>query len=66
MSLHQIVILFCLQNVTTADLRGKKARLLRHLAANNMLEETSSDVFKPTAFSQSLVQPVFGEWINYL
>lgn len=42
------------------------SRLLRHLAANNLLEETSSDVFKPTLFSQSLVQPVFGEWINYL
>ncbi|KAK6077443.1 s-adenosyl-l-methionine-dependent methyltransferase [Seiridium cupressi] len=35
------------------------------LTANGMLEETSINVFKPTAFSQSLLEPVFGEWLNY-
>ncbi|MCJ1386377.1 hypothetical protein MMC17_009503 [Xylographa soralifera] len=42
------------------------ARLLRHLAANHMLQEPSIQVFKPTAFTLALLQPVFGEWINYL
>ena len=43
-----------------------KVRLLRHLAANHMLQEISIGVFKPTAFTLALLQPVFGEWINYL
>ncbi|KAL1866897.1 hypothetical protein Daus18300_006600 [Diaporthe australafricana] len=42
------------------------ARILRHLAANHVLQEVSADVFKPTKFSISLLQPVFGEWITYL
>ncbi|RMZ85134.1 hypothetical protein DV738_g248, partial [Chaetothyriales sp. CBS 135597] len=41
-------------------------RLLRHLAANHLLEETSIGVFKQTKFSLALIQPVFGEWINHL
>ncbi|KAL2151685.1 hypothetical protein VTH82DRAFT_6783 [Thermothelomyces myriococcoides] len=41
-------------------------RLLRHLAANGMLEETSIGVFKPSKFTTALLEPVFGEWINYL
>lgn len=41
-------------------------RLLRHLAASNLLEETSIGVFKPTKFTFALLQPVFGEWINSL
>lgn len=42
------------------------ARLLRHLAANHMLQETSIGAFKPTKFTLALLQPVFGEWINFL
>lgn len=41
-------------------------RLLRHLAANNVLQETSIGVFKPTKLAISFTQPVFGEWINHL
>ncbi|RMD44105.1 hypothetical protein DV735_g969, partial [Chaetothyriales sp. CBS 134920] len=41
-------------------------RLLRHLAANHLLEETSIGIFKPTKFSLAFLQPVFGEWINHL
>ena len=41
-------------------------RLLRHLAANHMLQETSIGVFLPTKFTHALLEPVFGEWINYL
>ncbi|KAE8367010.1 S-adenosyl-L-methionine-dependent methyltransferase [Aspergillus caelatus] len=41
-------------------------RLLRHLASNHMLHEPSVGVFKPTPFTKSLLQPVFGEWINHL
>ncbi|KAL7952329.1 S-adenosyl-L-methionine-dependent methyltransferase [Trichoderma compactum] len=42
------------------------SRILRHLAVNHILEEVSASLYKPTAFSLSLLQPVFGEWINYL
>ncbi|OOF94199.1 hypothetical protein ASPCADRAFT_51459 [Aspergillus carbonarius ITEM 5010] len=42
------------------------ARILRHLAANHVLEESAPGIFKPTPFSLSLLQPVFGEWINFL
>ncbi|KAI4592216.1 hypothetical protein KJ359_011455 [Pestalotiopsis sp. 9143b] len=35
------------------------------MAANGMLEETSFNVFKPAGFSQSLLEPVFGEWVNH-
>ncbi|KAK8069621.1 S-adenosyl-L-methionine-dependent methyltransferase [Apiospora phragmitis] len=42
------------------------ARLLRHIASNHMLEEVSADVFRPSAFATSLLQPAYGEWINYL
>lgn len=45
---------------------GDLARLLRHLAANHMLQETSIGAFKPTKFTLALLQPVFGEWINHL
>ncbi|KUI74029.1 Demethylsterigmatocystin 6-O-methyltransferase [Cytospora mali] len=41
-------------------------RILRHLAANNVLRETSVGVFKPTTLSISFTNPVFGEWINHL
>lgn len=41
-------------------------RLLRHLAANHVLQETSIGVFKPTKLSISFTQSVFGEWINHL
>ncbi|KAK0511168.1 hypothetical protein JMJ35_006720 [Cladonia borealis] len=41
-------------------------RLVRHLAANNMLEEVSPGRFTQTAFTLALLQPVFGEWINYM
>ncbi|OBR03148.1 O-methyltransferase [Colletotrichum higginsianum IMI 349063] len=42
------------------------SRILRHLAANHVLEEPSAGVFKPTALSVSFTKPVFGEWINHL
>ncbi|KEY64592.1 hypothetical protein S7711_03651 [Stachybotrys chartarum IBT 7711] len=41
-------------------------RLLRHLATNHVLQETSKGVFKPTSLSISFTKPVFGEWINHL
>ncbi|KAL2824851.1 S-adenosyl-L-methionine-dependent methyltransferase [Aspergillus cavernicola] len=41
-------------------------RLLRHLASSHMLQEPSIGVFEPTPFTKSLLQPVFGEWINHL
>ncbi|KAJ5497534.1 hypothetical protein N7463_009521 [Penicillium fimorum] len=41
-------------------------RILRHLASNHMLKEPSIGVFEPTPFTESLLQPVFGEWINHL
>ena len=41
-------------------------RILRHLGANNLLEEVTPGMFKQTAFTLALLQPVFGEWINYL
>ena len=44
----------------------RTARILRHLAANHMLQEVSIGVFEPTEFTLALLQPVFGEWINYL
>lgn len=31
-----------------------------------MLQEVSIGIFKPTEFTLALLQPVFGEWINYL
>ncbi|KAK8084446.1 hypothetical protein PG997_005717 [Apiospora hydei] len=42
------------------------SRLLRHLASNQMLEEVSCEVYRPSPFAASLLQPAFGEWINYL
>ncbi|KAJ5578593.1 uncharacterized protein N7459_007557 [Penicillium hispanicum] len=42
------------------------ARILRHLATNHVLQEDLAGKFKPTKFSVSLLQPVFGEWINFL
>ncbi|KAL9617509.1 MAG: hypothetical protein Q9160_007720 [Pyrenula sp. 1 TL-2023] len=41
-------------------------RLLRHLAANHLLEEPAVGVFKPTKFTLALLEPVFGEWINHI
>lgn len=40
-------------------------RILRHLKATNVLEETAPGECKPTAFSKALLEPVFGEWINW-
>ena len=40
-------------------------RMLRHLAATNLLEEVSG-AYRQTAFTKSLVEPVFGAWIDYL
>ncbi|KAL7928632.1 S-adenosyl-L-methionine-dependent methyltransferase [Trichoderma chlorosporum] len=42
------------------------SRILRHLSVNHVIEEVSASVYKPTTFSLALLQPVFGEWINYL
>ncbi|KAK8045535.1 O-methyltransferase [Apiospora rasikravindrae] len=41
-------------------------RLLRHMASNDMLEEVSSDVYRSSPFTTSLLKPAFGEWINFL
>ncbi|KAL2039673.1 hypothetical protein N7G274_007532 [Stereocaulon virgatum] len=41
-------------------------RLLRHLAANHLLLESSIGTYMPTRFSLAFLQPVFGEWINHL
>lgn len=41
-------------------------RLLRHLAANNILQETTTGHFQPTNLSISFTQPVFREWINHM
>ncbi|KAF7184708.1 hypothetical protein CNMCM7691_006131 [Aspergillus felis] len=41
-------------------------RILRHLTSTNVIDEVSSGQYKQTVFSKSLLQPVFGEWINYL
>ncbi|KAL4867610.1 hypothetical protein BDV12DRAFT_209748 [Aspergillus spectabilis] len=45
---------------------GLLVRILRHLAANHVLEQVSGDTFKPSHFSIALAQPVIGEWITYL
>ncbi|KAH7305261.1 S-adenosyl-L-methionine-dependent methyltransferase [Stachybotrys elegans] len=42
------------------------ARLTRHLAANNLLEEVSAGTYRQTAFTKSLLVPVFGSWPDYL
>ncbi|KAK8124333.1 S-adenosyl-L-methionine-dependent methyltransferase [Apiospora kogelbergensis] len=41
------------------------SRMLRHLAATNLLEEVSG-AYRQTTFTKSLVEPVFGAWIDYL
>ena len=41
-------------------------RILRHMAASNVLEEIAPGTFKQSAFTMALLDPVFGEWINYL
>ncbi|KAL8923979.1 MAG: hypothetical protein Q9208_004263 [Pyrenodesmia sp. 3 TL-2023] len=41
-------------------------RLLRHLAANHLVQQPTVDSFKPTTFTRALLQPVYGEWINHL
>ncbi|KAJ5621336.1 hypothetical protein N7528_006119 [Penicillium herquei] len=41
-------------------------RILRHLAANNILEEVSTNMYKPTKLTDSLLQSKYGEWINWL
>ncbi|KAJ5733504.1 hypothetical protein N7493_002290 [Penicillium malachiteum] len=42
------------------------ARILCHLAANNLLEEVSTNMYKPTKLTNSLLQSKYGEWINWL
>lgn len=54
------------QSISNQFLLNHVERLLRHLASNHMLYEPSVGVFKPTPFTKSLLQPVFGEWINHL
>ncbi|KKK24807.1 hypothetical protein P175DRAFT_0439305 [Aspergillus ochraceoroseus IBT 24754] len=41
-------------------------RILRHFTSTNVIQEVSHGQYKQTTFSKSLIQPVFGEWINYL
>ncbi|KAA8644045.1 hypothetical protein EYZ11_004480 [Aspergillus tanneri] len=41
-------------------------RILRHLAATNVLDNPAEGQYRQTAFSEALLQPVFGEWITYL
>lgn len=40
-------------------------RLVRHLGASHLLKEVLPGKFQPTDFTIALLQPVFGEWINY-
>ncbi|KAI1379218.1 S-adenosyl-L-methionine-dependent methyltransferase [Hypoxylon crocopeplum] len=42
------------------------SRMLRHLAATNLLKETSPGTYQQTAFTKSLLEPVFGAWADYL
>ncbi|PYH43080.1 S-adenosyl-L-methionine-dependent methyltransferase [Aspergillus saccharolyticus JOP 1030-1] len=42
------------------------ARILRHLASTHIIIEVSPDHYKQSAFSKSLLEPVFGAWIPYL
>ncbi|KAI0015265.1 S-adenosyl-L-methionine-dependent methyltransferase [Xylariomycetidae sp. FL0641] len=41
-------------------------RMLRHMSATNMLEETPTGEYLQTAFTKSLLEPVFGAWVDYL
>ncbi|RAH47963.1 S-adenosyl-L-methionine-dependent methyltransferase [Aspergillus brunneoviolaceus CBS 621.78] len=41
-------------------------RILRHLASTNIIIEVSADHYKQSAFSRSLLEPVFGAWIPFL
>ncbi|KAL4931698.1 S-adenosyl-L-methionine-dependent methyltransferase [Aspergillus undulatus] len=41
-------------------------RILRHLVATNIVVELSPGSFQQSTFSKSLLEPVFGDWINYL
>ncbi|RMJ27777.1 O-methyltransferase [Aspergillus sp. HF37] len=41
-------------------------RILRHLVATNVIDEVSPGQYQQTAFSTALLQPVIGEWVNYL
>lgn len=45
--------------------RACSERNLRHLAATHVLEELSPGVYRKTAFSDSLLEPNFGAWIDY-
>ncbi|KAI0506275.1 S-adenosyl-L-methionine-dependent methyltransferase [Xylaria bambusicola] len=40
-------------------------RILGHLAANHVLQETSIAVFKPTPLSIAFASPVYNEWMNH-
>ncbi|KAH6660302.1 S-adenosyl-L-methionine-dependent methyltransferase [Truncatella angustata] len=42
------------------------SRILRHLTATNLLEEVSPGAYQQTAFTESLLEPVFGAWVDYL
>ncbi|KAL4882669.1 S-adenosyl-L-methionine-dependent methyltransferase [Aspergillus karnatakaensis] len=42
------------------------SRILRHLVATNLITESSPGSFQQSAFSKSLLKPVFGDWVNYL
>ncbi|KAI0481331.1 S-adenosyl-L-methionine-dependent methyltransferase [Xylariaceae sp. FL0804] len=41
-------------------------RILRHLSAANLLDETAPGKYRQTIFTKSLLQPVFGAWVDYL
>jgi hypothetical protein len=41
-------------------------RILRHLSSTNILDEVSPCLYQQTAFTKSLLEPVFGAWIDYL
>lgn len=52
--------------INHADDGSRSERLVRHLAANNLLEEVSPGKFKQTAFTLALLEPKYGEWINFM
>ncbi|KAJ5730335.1 uncharacterized protein N7483_004843 [Penicillium malachiteum] len=41
-------------------------RILRHLAANNLLKEISTNLYKPTKLTNTLLLSKHGEWINWM
>ncbi|RAH80333.1 S-adenosyl-L-methionine-dependent methyltransferase [Aspergillus japonicus CBS 114.51] len=50
----------------TPSFSVRQSRILRNLASTNIIIEVSADHYKQSAFSRSLLEPVFGAWIPFL